>query len=103
MSSRGLPWTVNALRCRMRSLRDVAGIGPDENGERIVMYTNRHTFGTGACAKGVADRRLADLMGHTDTKTTQKYIHLANPEFQEAARQANENYLRFSRNGGTSS
>ena len=103
LNSRRKPWTVNALRCRMRSLRVVTGIGPDENGERIVMYTTRHSFGTGACAKGVADRRLADLMGHTDTKTTQKYIHLANPDLQDAARQATENYLGISRSVETSS
>jgi site-specific recombinase XerD len=67
------------------------------------MYTTRHTFGTGACSKGVADRRLAELMGHTDTKTTQKYIHLANPELQQAAVQATNNYLGISRSDVTSS
>jgi site-specific recombinase XerD len=87
----------------MRRLRVKAGIGPDENGEMIVMYTNRHTFGTGASANGVVDRKLADLMGHTDTKTTQKYIHLANPELQNAVRDATKNYLGVNQNGDSSS
>jgi integrase len=83
--------------------RTKAGIGPDENGEQVVLYTARHTFGTGAAAAGVSDRRLADLMGHTDPKMTQKYIHLANPDLQRAAREATKGYLGANRNGGSSS
>jgi len=98
-----LPWTYNALRCRMRRLRDRAGIGPDERGERIVLYTARHTFGSRAAAAGVSDRRLAELMGHTDPKMTQKYIHLANPDLHKAASEATKGYLGVSRNGDSSS
>ncbi len=103
LNERGRPWTVNALRCRMRRLRVKAGVGPDENGEQIVMYTARHTFGTAAAAEGVSDRRLAELMGHTDTKMTQKYIHLANPDLRKAVLEATKNYLGANRNGGSSS
>ncbi len=103
LNSDGQPWTVNALRCRMRRLRVKAEIGPDENGEQIVMYTARHTFGTAAAAGGVSDRRLADLMGHTDTKMTQKYIHLANPDLRKAVVEATKNYLDANRNGDSSS
>lgn len=103
LNERGHAWTGNALRCRMRRLRVKAGIGPDENGEQIVMYTARHTFGTGAAAEGVSDRRLADLMGHTDTKMTQKYIHLANPDLHKAVVEATKNYLGANRNGDSSS
>jgi integrase len=98
----GKPWRYNALRCRMRRLRERAGIGPDENGEQIVLYTARHTFGTRAAAAGVADRKLADLMGHTDPKMTQKYIHLANPDLRKAALEATKGYLGVSRNGDSS-
>jgi integrase len=103
LNERRNPWKVNALRCRMMRLRDRAGIGPDENGERIVMYTARHTFGTRAAAAGVSDRRLADLMGHSDTKMTQKYIHLANPDLRKAALEATEDYLDINRSDGSSS
>lgn len=87
------PWRYNALRCRMRRLRERAGIGPDANGEQIVLYTARHTFGSRAAAAGVSDRRLADLMGHTDPKMTQKYIHLGNPDLRKAALDATRGYL----------
>lgn len=84
----GQPWTNNALRCRMKRLRERAGITPDENGEAIVMYTARHSYATAAVASGVSDRRLAELMGHTDTKTTQRYIHLAHSDLYKAALEA---------------
>jgi integrase len=103
LNERGRAWTVNALRCRMRRLRVKAGIGPDENGEQIVMYTARHTFGTAAAAGGISDRRLADLMGHTDTKMTPKYIPLANPDLRKAVVEATTNYLDVNRNGDSSS
>jgi integrase/recombinase XerD len=99
----GQPWKYNALRCRMRRLRVRAGIGPDENGERIVLYTARHTFGSRAAAAGVSDRRLADLMGHTDPKMTQKYIHLSDPDLRIAALKATSGYLRVSRSEDSSS
>ncbi len=99
----GRPWKYNALRCRMRRLRVRAGIGPDENGERIVLYTARHTFGSRAAAAGVSDRRLADLMGHTDPKMTQKYIHLGDSDLRRAAQEATKGYLGANRNGGSSS
>jgi integrase len=99
----GQPWSYNALRCRMRRLRVRAGIGPDENGERVVLYTARHTFGSRAAAAGVSDRRLAELMGHTDPKMTQKYIHLANPDLHKAALEATNGYLRVKKNGDSSS
>jgi integrase len=89
----GRPFTVNGLRCRMKRLRERVGIGPDQNGENIVLYTTRHTFGSRAAAAGVTDRRLADLMGHTDPKMTQKYIHLANPDLQRAVSEATKAYL----------
>lgn len=88
-------WTTNALRCRMRRARVEAKIKPDENGEQIVMYTNRHTFATEAIASGaVTDRRLGDLMGHTPgSKSTQRYIHLATSDLYRAAVDATRGYM----------
>src|SRR5262249_15031577 len=42
----GKPWQYNALRCRMRRLRERAGIVPDDGGENIVLYTARHSYAT---------------------------------------------------------
>jgi integrase len=88
LNSKGKPWTTNAFRCRMENLRERAGIAPDANGETIVMYTARHSYATAAIASGVTDKRLSELMGHSDTKTTQRYVHLALPDLHKAAEQA---------------
>lgn len=69
-------WTPNALRCRMRRLRKRVGIARDRRGETVVAYTFRHTMATLATKAGVRDRTLADLLGHTSTRTTARYQHL---------------------------
>ena len=89
LNSDGLPWTGNAVRCRMMRLRDKVGLGPDENGEQVVAYTMRHTSATRASARGVRDRVLAELMGHTSTATTQRYQHLQAEHLAEAIKRVN--------------
>ena len=88
----GHPWTYNALRCRMRRLRERAGIAPDDNGETIVLYTNRHSYGTSASGK-VTEHSLADLMGHTTTRTTRKYVHPPKSDLYKAALEATEGVI----------
>jgi integrase len=83
------PWSTNAVRCRMRRLRAKLGLGPDENGEEVVAYTMRHTAATRASARGVRDRVLAEIMGHTSTSTTQRYQHLQADHLAEAIHRAN--------------
>jgi integrase len=89
LNSRGRPWTANALRLRMRTLRKKLKFDPDERGEQVVNYTLRHTAATRACAAGLRDRVLADLMGHTSTTTTARYQHLQDRHLHEAIRTAN--------------
>jgi integrase len=93
LNCRRKPWTINAFRCRMRCLRDKAGLKPDANGESIVMYTTRHSFATAAIAAGVTDRRLSELLGHQDPKMTQKYVHLAHSDLYAASQQATKGYM----------
>ena len=89
LNSRGRPWTANALRIRMRNLRRRLKLVADENGEQVVNYTLRHTAATRACAAGLRDRVLAELMGHTHTDTTARYQHLQDRHLHEAIRTAN--------------
>lgn len=74
-NSRGKPWKTKALSIAVRRLCQRLGLDVGE-GERIVAYTLRHTAATLATANGVSDRMLAELMGHTTTKTTARYQHL---------------------------
>ncbi len=71
----GNVWTKTALHSQMRRLRKRVGLEPMAN-ENIVLYSARHTFGTAAVGK-VSDIELAELMGHTDTATTRRYVHLS--------------------------
>jgi integrase/recombinase XerD len=84
LNSRGAPWTSSALRIAVR--RACRRLGLDEtHGEKIVAYTIRHTAATAATVAGVRDRHLADLMGHSTTRTTARYQHLDVEHLRKAA------------------
>ena len=85
----GQPWSTNAVRLRMQRLRERVGLAPDDRGENVVAYTMRHTGATQATAKGVGDRVLADLMGHSSTTTTRRYQHLQAEHLHAAIQKAN--------------
>ncbi len=83
----GKGWTSNALRCRMRTARKKASL--DMSGEeRVVCYTMRHTGATAATKRGIRDRMLAEIMGHTTTRTTARYQHLDAASMVEALDQS---------------
>lgn len=88
LNSEGRPWTKDALVQRMQSLRERAGIAPDDNGEQVVLYTNRHTFITNAAKAGVSGPVLQHLAGHTDPATTERYVHLAAADLLKAGQRA---------------
>jgi integrase len=69
----GLPYSKDCVVRKMDRLRDRAGLST-KGGERIVLYSNRHTFGTDNAGK-VSDIELAEVMGHTETRMTRRYIH----------------------------
>jgi site-specific recombinase XerD len=70
----------------MRRLRVRVGLQP-RAGENIVLYSNRHSFGTDALGK-VSDIELAELMGHTNTTTTRRYVHLSLERLREIRKRA---------------
>jgi integrase len=69
---RGTPWNRCSLSLRMQRAREKAGI-PEE----VKLYGLRHAFGTRAVVSGVDIKTLAELMGHTPTRITEHYVHLA--------------------------
>ena len=75
LNHRGGPWTGNAIRCRMRTAREKAGL--NDGGENIVCYSCRHTGATDATRKGIQDSVLAAIIGHTSPAMTRRYQHLA--------------------------
>jgi site-specific recombinase XerD len=72
LNARGNPWDRSNLSLRMQRLRKRAVLSPD-----VKLYGVRHQFGTQAIVNGVDIKTLAELMGHTSTRMTEHYCHLA--------------------------
>jgi integrase len=67
-----LPWVKHALDARLQRLRKRAGLPPT-----VKLYGCRHAFATGVAKAGVDLKTLAELMGHTTTRMTEHYVHVA--------------------------
>ncbi len=77
-SCHGTPYTGGWAVKALFEARQRAGLETDENGENLVLYTNRHTFiTTGAANAEVSQSVLQKLAGHTNPTMTAKYTHLA--------------------------
>ena len=83
-NAHGKPYTKDCFCRKMGRIRKRAGIEMKSD-EQLVLYSARHTFGTNAAGK-VSDMELAELMGHTDTRTTRRYVHLNAPRLQDIQR-----------------
>lgn len=89
----GRPWRKNALALRMRRLRAKAGIHRNEQGEQFVLYTNRHTFLTKAGADPtISQSTLMEIAGHTDPRTTSRYVHAARKVVADAGRKVADGF-----------
>lgn len=72
LNSRGQAWTRNSLTLRVAKLRKRCALGAD-----CRLYGLRHGFATRAVENGVELKTLAELLGHTTTRMTEHYVHLA--------------------------
>ena len=85
-NSQGNPWTDNAVRCRMRRLREKLGLP-----EGTVAYAYRHSYATSGLENGIPIADMAELLGHRDTKMlSEHYGHLSKKtqRMRELAEQA---------------
>jgi integrase len=85
----GEPWTGDALSRAFRRLRRRLGLADD-----LVPYSIRHTSATRACVAGVRDRLLAELLGHTSTRTTARYLHPDVAELLEVAQRMSRRHQK---------
>ena len=85
-NTKGRPWKKDGWHSTIYRLVRRAGLGT-KGGESVVLYTTRHTFATAAVGK-VSDIELAELLGHTTTRTTRRYCHLDTQRIQDIARRA---------------
>jgi integrase len=72
LNHRRNPWNKSNLALRMQRAREKAGIPLDAK-----LYGTRHAFGTRAIVNGVDLKTLAELLGHTTTRMSEHYLHLA--------------------------
>lgn len=72
LNSHRRPWVGASLNLRLWELRKKLNLPPD-----CKLYGCRHAFGTQAALNGVDLPTLAQLMGHTNTQMTMRYVHLA--------------------------
>ncbi len=86
----GRPWTKDSLALRFRRLRVRVGIGADTRGEKLVLYSNRHTYLT-AAATEVSAAMLGLLADHTDPRTTRRYLHVPPAEIFAAGEKVLQN------------
>lgn len=66
------PWTRDHADATLLRLRKKLGL-PDD----LKLHGCRHTFGTNAIMNDVGVMKLMEILGHTDIRTTQRYVHLA--------------------------
>jgi integrase len=87
LDTRGKPWTPNGGRCAMRRARERAGL--NDGGERVVCYTLRHTAATKAVRQNLNLKLVAEMMGHSQTRTTERYLHLDTADLVDGIDQMN--------------
>ncbi len=56
----------------------------DEPGQRVTLYTLRHSAATYLIMRGVDIRTVADIMGHKNISMTMKYTHMADDHKSKA-------------------
>ncbi len=72
LSSRRKPWRRCSLQQAVRRLRRSVNL-PDD----AVLYGIRHFWGTNSVLSGNDVKTTAELMGHSSTRMTEHYLHLA--------------------------
>lgn len=58
--------------------------GVTDRRNKVVFHTLRHTFASWLAMAGVDIYTIKELMGHSDIKMTQRYMHLAPGKFTAA-------------------
>jgi integrase len=85
----GKPWKDTDFSNRFRRLRTRAGLDePDQNGEKLVPYSLRHTRLTEAgVVEGQEFYTVMRLAGHTTPQMTRRYVHPGKNDLLRAARE----------------
>jgi site-specific recombinase XerD len=78
----GKPYSESTIKRYFTTAKAIAGIT-----RRFRFHDQRHTFASTLASKGINSFTLRDLLGHTSTRTTERYAR-PSAETLEAVRQA---------------
>jgi integrase len=81
--ARGLGRRPTLAECREMAER--AGLKPPLGLTDARIYDLRHTFASVGAGGGLSLQIIGRLLGHTQSKTTMRYVHLADDPFRDAA------------------
>jgi len=73
VTHRKRPWARSSIQQSVRRLRRTIGLSED-----VVLYGIRHLVGTQSVRNGNDVRTTGDLLGHSNLRTTDRYVHPAN-------------------------
>jgi integrase len=90
------PYSKDCLCRKLARVRLRSGVGP-KAGERLVLYSARHTYAT-ETSGAISDIELAELLGQTDTRTTRRYVHFNVARLREIQRRAQAGRMRVPEN-----
>jgi integrase len=100
LNAGGRPWDAVTFSQRFRRLRDrcvrLGLIEAEKKGEKLVLYSHRHTRGTEMLRdEGLDVTIVSKEMGHKNiTTTVNHYLHLARQDVTDAVRRARDARLR---------
>ena len=66
-------------------VKQQANLEPDEEGREARVYDLRHSFATAGVGAGLSLPLIGKLLGHTQSRTTQRYAHVADDPLRKAA------------------
>ncbi len=87
LGPKGRPWNRHSLWRQVRTAIDTCETIPLEKRKKLCFHSLRHSFGSLLTMRGVHQRAIQELMGHSDPRLTARYSHLKPEGMDQAARE----------------
>lgn len=81
-SEANTPLSTRTVQSMVKRYAEAAGL-PTTGNRRVTPHTLRHTYATWLIRSGTNLEAVRRLLGHADISTTQRYLHISDPELEE--------------------